>query len=152
MYKIYEVKSGDTLERIANSLGITPEVLATLNGLNVTDNLTPNTYIVVPAGTTIGNSMFDEYTIQKGDTIYEIARKYNINPTQLAKLNGLKDGEYIYPGDKIYVPKRNTGFYITKEGDTLNYVTNALKISANNLANQNQTIYLLEDQLLVYKK
>ena len=148
MYTIYEVKSGDTLESVANNLGIAPDVLATLNGLNVTDTLTPNTYIVVPSG----NSMFNRYTIQKGDTIYEIARKYNVNSVQLAKLNGLKEGEYIYPGDAIYVPKQNTGFYITNDGDTLNYVTNTLQISANSLANQNPTIYLLEDQLIVYKK
>lgn len=152
MYTIYEVKSGDTLASVANKLGITTEVLATLNGLNITDVLTPNTYIVVPAGITVGNSMFDIYTIKKGDTIYEVARKYNLNPAQLAKLNGLKEGEYIYPGDEIYVPKNNIGFYVTNDGDTLNYVTNALQISANSLANQNPTIYLLEDQLIVYKK
>ena len=152
MYTIYEVKSGDTLASVANKLGITTEVLATLNGLNITDVLTPNTYIVVPAGITVGNSMFDIYTIKKGDTIYEVARKYNLNPAQLAKLNGLKEGEYIYPGDEIYVPKNNIGFYVTNDGDTLNYVTNALQISANSLANQKPTIYLLEDQLIVYKK
>ena len=90
--------------------------------------------------------------VKKGDTIYEIAQKYNLNPAQLAKLNGLKEGEYIYPGDEIYIPKKNTGFYITGANDTLNYVANALQITPNNLANQNPTIYLLEDQLIVYKK
>lgn len=148
MYKIYTVKMGDTLDNLASRLGVTPEVLATLNGLDVTASLTPNTNIIVPSS----DIMFENYTIKKGDTIYEIARRKNINPEQLSKLNGLKEGEYIYPGDELMVPKQGTSFYVTEANDTLNKVTNALNTTPNDLANQNQTIYLLEDQLIVYKK
>ncbi len=148
MYEIYSVKSGDTLENLANKLGITPEVLAAINGLDVNTPLTPNTNIIVPGG----NSFFNKYTIKKGDTIYEIARMYNINPVQLSKLNGLEEDEYIYPGEEIIIPKQGTLFYVTEENDTLNKVANALQTTPNNLANQNGTIYLLEDQLIVYKK
>lgn len=148
MYEIYNVKSGDTLENLANKLGITPEVLATINGLDVTAQLTPNTNIIVPNN----NSFFNKYIIKKGDTIYEIAKMYNIKATDLSKLNGLEEDEYIYPGEEIIVPRPGTSFYITETNDTLNKVANALNTTPNNLANQNRTIYLLEDQLIVYKK
>lgn len=148
MYKIYNVKMGDTIENLARKLGITPEVLATINGLSITDTLMPNTNIVIPNA----DPLFDKYKIKKGDTIYEIARIYNIDPIQLSKLNGLDEDDYIYPGDEIIVPRQGTIFYVTNENDTLNEIANMLKITPNDIANQNKTIYLLEDQLIVYKK
>lgn len=148
MYKIYTVKMGDTLENLARKMGVTPEVLATLNGLDVTATLTPNTNIVVPST----DRYFDKYIIKKGDTIYEIARVYNVNPSELLKLNGLDDDDYIYPGEELMVPRPGTLFYVTEENDTLNKVANTLRTTPNDIANQNQTIYLVEDQLIVYKK
>jgi len=148
MYEIYNIKMGDTLENLAKKLGITPEVLATINGLDVTATLTPNTNIIIP-GT---NSYFNKYIIKKGDTIYEIARKNNMNANDLSKLNGLEEDEYIYPGEEIIIPKQGVSIYVTETNDTLNGVANALNTTPNILANQNQTIYLLEDQLIVYKK
>ncbi len=149
MYNIYTVKTGDTLENLARRLGITPEVLGALNGLDITTVLTPNTNIVVPSN---NHTPFDKYIIQKGDTIYEIARRHNITADALAKLNGLEEDEYIYPNEEIIVPTKGITFYITEENDTLNKVANTLNTTPNNIANQNQTIYLLEDQLIVYKK
>lgn len=148
MYEIYNIKVGDTLENLAKKLGITPEVLATINGLDVTAQLKPNTNIIIP-GT---NSYFNKYIIKKGDTIYEIARKNNMNANDLSKLNGLEEDEYIYPGEEIIIPKQGVSIYVTEANDTLNKVANTLNTTPNILANQNQTIYLLEDQLIVYKK
>ena len=48
MYKIYEVEEGETINSIANKLGITSDVLAALNGLTVNNNLTPGSYIIIP--------------------------------------------------------------------------------------------------------
>lgn len=148
MYKIYNVQNGDTLENIARRLGVTPDVLATLNGLDVTTILKPNTSIVIPTS----QMLFEKYIIKKGDTIYSVARVYQVDPTELAKLNGLEEDEYIYPGEEIFVPRAGTGIYITNEGDTLNGVANKLKITPNDIGNQNDNIYLVEDQLIVYKK
>ena len=148
MYEIYNVKRGDTLENLAKSLGITPQILATINGLDITATLTPNTSIIIPSN----NTFFNKYIIKKGDTLYEIARMYNINPSDLAKLNGLEEDDYIYPGEELMVPRQGVSIYITEANDTLNKVANILNTTPNNLANQNQTIYLLQDQLIVYKK
>ena len=148
MYKIYEVEEGETINSIANKLGITSDVLAALNGLTVNNNLTPGSYIIIPGE----DSMFDLYEIKKGDTIYAIAKEYNLNSNQLQRLNGLKENEYIYPGQQLYVPKPNVTFFITKDEDTLNDVTAALNTNANDIASQNRTIYLVPDQLIVYKR
>ena len=148
MYRIYEIKNGDTLESIAARLGITAEVLANLNGLNANNQLIPNSFIVIPSG----NSLFDRYLIQKGDNVYEIARRYGINPKELLKLNGLKEDDIIYAGEELLVPKEDTGFYVTENEDTIQKVTNALNIPVEEITRMNRTIYLLPDQLIVYKK
>ena len=94
---------------------------------------------------------FDYYTIKQGDTLYEIARKYNINPELLATLNGLNMKDYIYPKQVILIPKANYSYYITKSGDTLDSVSSTFGISVDKLLDGNDTIYLLEGQMLVNK-
>ena len=113
--------------------------------------LNPGDYIVVPKVQN-ENPYFREYTVKKGDNIYEIARVNNISPSQLLRLNGLNDTDIIYPDQKIMLPRNGVSFYITESDDTLNDVTKGLNVSANELARQNGTIYLINDQLIVYKK
>ena len=95
---------------------------------------------------------YNVYTIESGDTLYKIARKYNINPQLLASMNGLNMEDYIYPNQEIFIPKNNYSYYITKEGDTLNSVSSMFKTDINNLLNDNKIIYLSEGQILVHRK
>ncbi len=97
------------------------------------------------------NTYFTYYTIEKGDNLYEISRKYNINPKLLATINGIKDNEYIYPGQELMIPKSGYSYYITGEGDTLSGVTDAFRTNLDGMLKYNKTIYLLPDQILVYK-
>ena len=92
---------------------------------------------------------YNYYTIEKGDSLYSIARRYNINPELLAGLNGLSMQEYIYPRQEIVIPKNGYSYYITKEGDTLDIVANMFKISSEDLVKKNGVIYLSEGQVLV---
>ncbi len=92
---------------------------------------------------------FDYYTIQKGDNLYAIAKKYNVNPTLLATINGLNISDYIYPEQIIMIPKSDFAYYITKEGDTLELVSKTFNTSENSLIKYNPTIYLQEGQLIV---
>ena len=151
MYTIYQVQNGDTLASVASKFGISVNNLSSLNGIMVSSLLNPGDYIVVPKVQS-ENPYFREYTVKKGDNIYEIARVNNISPSQLLRLNGLNDTDIIYPDQKIMLPRNGVSFYITEADDTLNDVTKGLNVSANELARQNGTIYLMNDQLLVYKK
>ena len=97
------------------------------------------------------NNYFTYYTIEKGDNLYEIAKKYNINPKLLAAINGIKDNEYIYPNQELLIPKSGYSYYITADGDTLSGVSQAFKTTPEAMLKYNSTIYLLPEQILVYK-
>lgn len=48
---------------------------------------------------------FTAYTVQKGDTLFNISQKFNIDWTTLATLNNLKSPFFLKPGQVINIPK-----------------------------------------------
>jgi LysM repeat protein len=44
-----------------------------------------------------------QHTVQKGDTLYKISRKYGMSVDGLRKLNGIGPDSKIYPGQKLKV-------------------------------------------------
>ena len=94
---------------------------------------------------------FNVYKIEKGDSLYKIAKEYNINPVLLSSLNGLNMDDYIYPEQEILVPKNGYMYYISTEGDTIDLVAGKFNTSTEDLMDEN-TIYLLPGQLLIHKK
>ena len=52
----------------------------------------------------IKDTYFQYYKIESGDSLYKIAKKYNVNPNLLANLNGLDMDDYIYPNQVILIP------------------------------------------------
>ena len=148
MYNVYKIKSGDTIEGIAEYYRTTVDKLAGLNGFTDETFLRVGEEIIVPE---TSKGYFEYYTIKKGDSIYAIARKYNINPELLASLNGLNGNDYIYPGQVILIPKANYSYYITKDGDTLDSVVNLFGTTRDKFLSENDIVYLLEGQLLVNK-
>lgn len=148
MYNIYKIKNGDSLESIANNFNTTMEVLIDINDLNNRENLKVGDDIVVPAN---NKQYFEYYVIRDGDNLYQISKKYNINPTLLASLNGINPEDYIYPGQTLLIPKSNFSYYLTKEGDTLSSTAKTFGTSVDKMIDENETIYLLGGQLLVHR-
>ncbi len=74
----------------------------------------------------------DSYTLKQGEFVYCLARRWNINPTDILNLNGLDRGDILFPGETIQVPsnprkypgQRSLRFhpdtYTVQPGDTLN--------------------------------
>lgn len=98
------------------------------------------------------NKFYTLYEIVTGDTLYKISKEFNVNTKLLAELNGLNLDDYIYPGQVIMIPKKNVSYYITKEGDTLKIVSDIFGTSEEKLVKQNNTIYLMPEQMIYYIK
>lgn len=149
MYKIYQVEYGDTIDIIANKTGSTRDVIKNINGFNSDADLVVGSLIIVPKGE---NGLFDTYTVKRGDSVYSIARAYNVDPSTLLLLNGLNKDDIVYPNQEITVPKKGVVVYVTKQGDTIDFIINNLGIDANTFNKENERIFVLEDQLVVHKK
>ena len=100
MYDKYTVGYNETLNDIADKFNTTKEELLSINNIYNEEYLRAGMDIAVP----ISNDYFTTYTVNSGDNLYAIARRYNINPTLLAALNGLNMDDYIYPNQKIMSP------------------------------------------------
>ncbi len=148
MYDKYSIKSGETLDHVAKMFNTNVGVLKSINNIYYDEQIRAGMEVIVPKNQ---DNYFNYYVIEKGDTLYEIARKYNINPELLASMNGLDMDDFIYPNQEILIPKSGYSYYITKEGDTLETVSNTFKINQNKLLENNPVIYLLAGQILVKK-
>ena len=76
---------------------------------------TPVAITVVPGGTTTTpqatvfvptpGSRPASYTLQQGEFVFCIARRYDLNPDDILSLNGLFDSETIFPGLTLKLPQ-----------------------------------------------
>lgn len=147
MYKIYQVEVGETLDSIASKLNTDTETLRRLNGIKGMMNLRPGSYLIVPTV----DDRFTTYIVQKGDNIYSISRRFDVDSNLVLRLNGLENESFIYPDQEILIPNKNYNFYITKQGDTMTSVSESVNENVIDLLNNNETLFLEPDQLIIYR-
>ena len=147
MYNKYLIKEGDRIDSIAYKFNTSIDKLMEINNIYDYRGFSVGREINVPSN----NDYFTTYTVNTGDSLYAIARRYNINPTLLAALNGLNLDDYIYPNQKIMIPKSGYSFYITKDGDTIDLVSKKFNRKPSEVLEMNTTIYLLPGQLMINK-
>lgn len=95
----YTVKKGDTLSEIAQKYGTTVSKLVSLNHIKDPDKIYVGQKIKLPSS----GSSKKYHTVQKGDTLWEIAKKYGTTVDKLVNLNKIKNPDLVYPGQKIRV-------------------------------------------------
>ena len=149
MFKIYRVSNNETLDSIANNLGIKKEQLLELNGFDSNHSVKEGEFIIVP---TMDNNMFHKYVIKKGDNMYRIAEENKVDYKMLLSINGLDEDDYIYENQEIIIPNNNVKIYVTKENDTFDIIAQNMKENIFDIIKQNGNILVKEDQLIAYKK
>ena len=94
------------------------------------------------------------YVVKKGDSLYKIAKEYNVTVDQLLKANGVTSA-LIYPNQVLVIPLNNNGSiyfveYVVKENDTLEKIASMYNVTLNDLKNYNNLdkLYLVDDQVL----
>jgi LysM repeat protein len=127
----YVVKSGDTITKIASTLGVTILDLEKANGLTgnsvlqVGENLKvpekeptppaaepvagnaqepPPGGVAAPATAPADTKNMTDYTVVKGDNPYKIAKKFKISTEALMKANNITDPRKIQIGQKLKIP------------------------------------------------
>ena len=146
---VYIVQKGDTLYKIANKYGITVQELKKINNI-ITDTLYIGQQLFVPQKDDISNQPEEKYiiyTIQKGDSLWQISRKFNVTIPEILELNNLTTIN-LQIGDKLKIPVTDDTpskkIYIVKSGDTLWSIAKEYNISISELKDANN----LETNLL----
>lgn len=118
----YTVAEGDTLTAIARRFGLAPETLRSLNVLGDADSIYAGQVLTLvqpaapeatatpepsPAATdtsvpdTATPDTPDTYTVQAGDTLSAIARRFDLDVATLRAINGIGDADAILVGQTL---------------------------------------------------
>jgi membrane-bound lytic murein transglycosylase D len=124
----YKVKSGDTVASISKKFGTSSKSLLSANGLKSEAQVTEGKILKIPVkqqekGTQVASGKKGKskktaaaeptvikYTVKKGDTLTQIAKRYSTTTAEIMKLNHLQGGQ-LKSGQvlKIKNPNAETG-------------------------------------------
>ncbi len=112
----YSVKKGDTLASIARTSGVSLTELRRMNPQLASSDIKIGQNIVVPKSSSVvaeapstppsQQKEHHVYTVQSGDTLWAIARKFNVAPDELLAWNDMTRESTIRPGDAVKIKQR----------------------------------------------
>ena len=122
LYSRYRAKKKDTLASVARRFGTTPQVIAELNHIGVKAKI-KGKLLTVPVKEAVADTRVAEvnsaagkmgqdgkefnkyYTVKKGDTLFSLAKRFNVSARILTVWNNLKEKVALRPGKRIIVAK-----------------------------------------------
>ena len=126
----HTVKRGDNLWDLSIKFDTEVNIIKEVNYLN-NDILSINDTLLIPLSKTKSNDFipYQMYIVSEGDTLWGIAKKYNLDVRDLARMNFLNQNEYLQLGQQLSIGNKNiyrniesrkrTILYSVKQGDNL---------------------------------
>lgn len=143
MNQTYTVKRGDTLYGISNQFGVSVDDIYKLNNLTTT-NLSIGQVLKIPnkSGTNPNGTFI--YTVKKGDSLYNIARRYETTVNEIVSLNNLKTIN-LSIGQQLVIPETGESVvslpeytnYTVKRGDTLYSIARTYNTTVDQIIKDN---------------
>lgn len=143
MNQTYTVKRGDTLYGISNQYGVSVNDIINANNLKSTV-LSIGQILIIPTLSGTNPSSVFTYTVKKGDSLYNIARRYDTTVDQIIKLNNLSSIN-LSIGQKLLVPESGESVsslpsyinYIVQNGDSLWSIAKKYNTTVNDIMKDN---------------
>lgn len=135
---VYKISKGDSLYSIAKQYGVSVNDIINYNQLANT-LLSVNQQILIPVNkvTEIGKEPHLNYIVKKGDTLYNIAKRYNITPKELMDYNNLSSS-LLNIGDTILIPQeKQLVNYFVRTNDTLASIAERFNTTVDQLMQLN---------------
>lgn len=101
---VHEIKEGETLTQLAKKYGTTVGDIMRLNGMNADSKLYVGEKVKIPeAGVTVVKAaVVKTHVVEKGETLYQLSRKYGVTVNQLRDWNQIT-GNTIQVGQTLKV-------------------------------------------------
>jgi membrane-bound lytic murein transglycosylase D len=151
--KAMTVQQGDTLTVLANRHGVPVSFLQGVNGLDGNAPLNVGDALYVPGGDVkplragLVKSATSVHVVRRGDTLWDISRRYSMTVTELARANGISTKATLHPGQRLAVrPPASGGVttlaqngstrqiaYQVRRGDTLSSIARRFDVSVGQL-------------------
>ena len=100
-YLRYTIQPGDTLSGIARRYGVTVGILQEVNAITNPDLIYAGQRLCIPVSTP---QILTNYTVQAGDTLWDLARKFGTSVEAITRLNDLDDPSKISVGQRLRIP------------------------------------------------
>jgi len=159
---VHVVQRGESLSSIAQRYNVSQADLARQNGITNPNFVYVGQRLVIPGrSVAMANSATSTgdgyYTVQRGNTLSQIAQRHGTSVNDLMRLNGLTNPNHVWVGQKLRISARAqplpatgnsqaavaSSIYIVKKGDSLSKIaqshntTVAALMAANGLPNPN---------------
>lgn len=106
---LYTVKRGDTLWDIARAYRVSVRDIKKWNVIPRNNRIMPGDVIAVyVSGRTKVTSSHRVYIVKKGDTLWDIARRFGVSVRGIKRVNNMSTS-LIYPGMRIKIPVEEAG-------------------------------------------
>ena len=103
----YTLREGESLKRLARTLGTDVDTLIAMNNLLTPDAIGEGDAIYLPVRARELGSLLAHndayYAVKKGDTYYSIARSHNLTVDELLELNELDADHKLHPGERLRI-------------------------------------------------
>ena len=145
----HTVNKGDNLWDLAIKYDTEVDVIKEVNYLN-NDLLSINDNLLIPLGKTNSNNFipYEMYIVSEGDTLWSIAKKYNLNVNDLARMNSLNKNKYLQLGQQLSIGNKNiyrnmeskkrTILYSVKQGDNLFKISELFDVTISSIEEINK--------------
>lgn len=148
----YTVKTGDTLSKIATRYGTTVQEIVSINNIANPNLIYQGQVLRILTNSTIEGTETRgtgsiTYTVQRGNTLSQIARAYGVTISHLVELNNIQNPNLIYVGQKLRItesanttlnPVEQNTYYTVKRGDTLWGIARRYGVTVQYLVNLNE--------------
>jgi len=180
---IYTVRSGDTMWDIARAFGTTVDALRRVNYIARSSRIYVGQKLKIPSSAKKlkernkpspkiyastenkssskknSSASNQKYKVKRGDTLWDIARKFGTTTSNLRNLNGLGRSSRIYPGQVLAVNASGSKDYVihkVKRGESLSRIADRYRTSISRILAVNNIddpdMIQVGDKLRIYLK
>ena len=104
------VQPGETLFSISQAYGVTVSALSDANGLLNPTQIYAGQELILPGSATGSESGYapaetaSTHVVQPGETLFSIARQYDLSPWVIAQVNNISNPSLLYGGQVLTIP------------------------------------------------